>query len=53
MVSVNDFILIQLEHVVSYLDIADSALLEGALGHVVGADVPIFTPVAGERAAYA
>lgn len=37
----------------SYLDAADSALLEGALGHVVGADVPIFTPVAGERAAYA
>lgn len=53
MVRVNNFSLIQPELAVSYLDAADSALLEGALGHVVGADVSIFTPVAGERAAYA
>lgn len=37
--------------VVSYLCAAHSTFLERALGYVISADVAIFTPVAGEKAA--
>lgn len=37
----------------SYLRAAHSTFLERTLGYVISADVAIFTPVAGERAANA
>lgn len=46
------FISVCLGSIVSYLHAADASLLEGALSQVVGADVAVFTPVAGEGAAH-